>query len=320
MDDKIRVEEQEHLTSCLSQIDQIIRRNEEWKETPATTSALVKEPARKFLQMRDLQTKNLQEAKPSPYIGRVDFEANDLVNKETYYFGKYGIPEEISPECPEPIVISFGAPAYDLYAIPLSGKYRSMTGLEITGKVRLKRRIIVEDSKLIDCMDYKLTREDETKQPEDVALSRELSRPKGVELTDIIATVKPEQYEQIAAAWQQVNIIHGVAGSGKSEIGLHRIVYLVSQQKRLALQISPERIFLFGPSKPFLKYISNLLPSFHIYKVRQITFRDWIIKNLSSHIRLERKDGLLEKLLHCKDTTALKPEIEVARFKGSVQS
>jgi len=318
MEDSIRVEEEQNLNRCLSRIDEITEEDKRWLETPKERASVHGEAARFWRQRKEQQIHNLQEVRPNPYFGRVDFVADDLPDTiQAYYFGKFHVPEYLSKTHPEKYIIGFGSNIFELFVNPLSGKYRAPIG-EITGEVKLKRRLLIQESRLKEIIEYELPVKEKPAPVEDSFLTQELSKSKGEELPDIIATIKPEQYEEIAAALQQVIIIQGVAGSGKSEVGLHRIVYLLSPHTELNLGISPERVIFFGPSKPFLRYVFGLLPGLHVYKVKQTTIRDWILSTLSSRVRPELRDRLFEKQL--KDTEGkLEDELKVSKLKVSLQ-
>ena len=135
---------------------------------------------------------------------------------------------------------------------------------------------------------------------------------------DIVATIQPQQYEQIAATPEKIMIIQGVAGSGKSEVGIHRIAYLLSPHNGLGLDITPEKIIFIGPSRFFLRYIEGVLPGLNIRSVRQTTIQEWITSKLSHPIRLRQRDWLFERLLTLTKSN-LSIDLKVTRFKNSIE-
>ena len=309
MEDSRRIEEERNLTRCLFHIDEKIEENE--RSLLAEGGGLpkpIERAQREFLQ-RKIQA--LKEVRPNPYFGRVDFVNDETPIKiETYYFGKYHIPLDY--------VFNWQAPIGRLFYQPLVGQYDTPTG-KVIGTVQLKRELLIEEAHLLKITEYPLLPPGvKPILPEEAPLTRELSKPKGDELREIVATIQPEQYEEIAATPQRVMIIQGVAGSGKSEVGLHRIAYLLSPYNELNLKISPNRVVFFGPSKVFLKYVSNLLPGLGVERVHQLTIRDWLLSTLSSRVRLERMDGLLEKQLSG-TKKKLEGEIIVAKLKVSLK-
>ncbi|SDE53601.1 HelD family protein [Auraticoccus monumenti] len=90
------------------------------------------------------------------------------------------------------------------------------------------------------------------------ALMAALSRARGPQMRDIVATIQGEQDEAIRAPYQGVTIISGGPGTGKTVVALHRAAYLLySHRKRF------ERggVLVVGPSRVFMNYIERVLPS-----------------------------------------------------------
>lgn len=311
VDDNVRFEEEQNLNRCISQIDEIIARDRHSLTRPKDSAPLFGEAAVKWRQMIIKNIRDLEEARPNPYFGRVNFVNNETPDKiETYYFGKYHIPLDY--------VYNWTVPAGNLFYNPLDGGYTSKTGNAIKGTVQLKREFLIEETKLLQIYEpLLLPPRVKPELEEKTSLTRELSKSKGIELQDIVATIQSRQYEQIVAALQQVMIIQGVPGSGKSEVGLHRVAYLLSPFNELNLRIVPERVVVFGPSRAFLRYIARLLPSLDIHRVRQTTVREWLRSILSSPLKLERGDKLLEKQL--RTTKGLENEKSIAKMKVSLQ-
>ena len=322
MADNIRANEEQNLNRCLSRIDEIIAEDRRWLGRTKEDAPVFGEAAREWRQRKEQEIRNLQEVRPKPYFGRVDFIPDNLPDEtKTYYFGEYHIPEVGEPltqEQPNLYVLSYWAPISRLFYNPQSGGYNAPSG-KVTGTVIRKRELLIEQARLLKITEYPLLPPGvKPPLPEEAPLTRELSKPKGDELMEIIATIQPEQYEEIAATPYRVMIIQGVAGSGKSEVGLHRIAYLLSPYNELDLKISPDGVAFFGPSRVFLKYISNLLPGLGVGKVHQLTIRDWLLGSLSRRVKLERMDGLLEKQLSG-TKKELEGDIRVAKLKVSLR-
>jgi len=311
MKDNVRSEEEQNLERCISRIDEIMAEARRFLSQSKGDAPVSGETARVMRRIKEEDIRNLTEARQSPYFGRVDFINQKTPERsETYYFGKYHIPLDY--------VFNWQAPVGRLFYQPLSGEYESPAG-KVKGAVTLKRELLIEQSLLANVIEVPLLPPAARVVPaKDELLTRELSKSKGDELREIVATIQPEQYEQIASAPYRVLIIQGVAGSGKSEVGLHRIAYLLSPHNELDLRISPNRVAFFGPSGVFLKYVSNLLPGLGVERVRQMTIREWLRSTLPSRVRVERGDVLLERLLKdSKKKWAI--ETRMAKLKVSLQ-
>ena len=73
------------------------------------------------------------------------------------------------------------------------------------------------------------------------------------QLQIIIETIEPDQYESIANTSDKVLVVQGAAGSGKSEIGFHRIAYLLSPFNDVPERErpTPGSTLFVGPSQAF---------------------------------------------------------------------
>ncbi|RDE34595.1 hypothetical protein DV713_11030 [Parageobacillus thermoglucosidasius] len=102
-------------------------------------------------------------------------------------------------------------------------------------------------------------------------------------MKEIIATI---QKEQDAAIRQPINrnvIIQGVAGSGKSSIALHRLSFLLFNNKH----ISPEHVLILGPSKLFISSFQGLLPELDLEGIQQMTFQQLALQILQPVLKKE---------------------------------
>lgn len=313
MVDDIKREEQDKLTETINGIDELIEQREIWlnktkdevggREAEVAERRLWEEEKKYFIAVR-----------PAPYFGRVDFIPDSAKGtNETYYIGRYHIPLDH--------VFSWDAPVADLYHDPASNGYVIKKPREtVTGMVTLKRYLAIQQAALIDYQDvYKLLAAHEKPviaRLDESPLTKALAQPKSNQLRDIIETIQPEQYRQIKAGLDEVLIVQGVAGSGKSEIGIHRLAYLLSPHREIELK--PEDVIFFGPSHVFLTYISTVLPGLDIPRVKQRTVSDWLKSTLSHRVRWPVKDKLQEKVLNGSSRN-LEGYIKAESLKGSLK-
>ncbi|MGH9223569.1 MAG: HelD family protein [Acidimicrobiales bacterium] len=106
------------------------------------------------------------------------------------------------------------------------------------------------------------------------ALLAELDRARTGEMLDIVATIQAEQDEVIRAPLQGVMAVQGGPGTGKTAIGLHRAAYLLYSDPDLARS----GVLVVGPSRTFLRYIAQVLPSLGEEAVTQVTLADLVPK------------------------------------------
>ena len=256
----------------------------------------------------------IQSALEQPYFGRIDYQEQEPGESApmTIYIGSHHIPDTN--------VFSWTIPAARLWYTNES-RYTAPRG-EIRVRVDLKRYLRIRGQRLIELNDtYRRALPGVSASPATVpnqALTAALS---GSGVTDgqlqvIVETIEPDQYESIANVDDQVLVVQGAAGSGKSEIGLHRIAYLLSPFNDIPVRErpTPGTTLFVGPSASFLEYVSDLLPRLGVQdNVRQVTFHDWLRSHHS--VRLNIRGRIWNNLLDRGQVTKFNEQSEA--FKGS---
>ncbi|WP_326551697.1 HelD family protein [Micromonospora sp. NBC_01813] len=90
----------------------------------------------------------------------------------------------------------------------------------------------------------------------DGPLLAEMARGRTGTLRDIVATIQAAQFELIRAPLDELLVIEGGPGTGKTAIALHRVSWLLFQHPELAA----DDILVVGPHPTFMRYISQVLP------------------------------------------------------------
>jgi len=75
---------------------------------------------------------------------------------------------------------------------------------------------------------------------------------------DIVATIQAEQDAIIRAELAGALVVQGGPGTGKTAVALHRAAYLLYAHRRV---LERSGVLLLGPSRTFLRYIDQVLPS-----------------------------------------------------------
>lgn len=75
---------------------------------------------------------------------------------------------------------------------------------------------------------------------------------------DIVATIQAEQDRIIRSDLAGALVVQGGPGTGKTAVALHRAAYLLYAHRR---QLERSGVLLVGPSRSFLRYIDQVLPS-----------------------------------------------------------
>ncbi|MBE6066544.1 MAG: ATP-dependent DNA helicase [Clostridium lundense] len=209
----------------------------------------------------DRRLKELVILKPSPYFGKVDFIEEEIGLEESMYIGRFGV---IPKDEFEPIVVDWRAPISSLFYAGKTGEvyYTSPNG-EIRTEVLNKRQFVIKKAQLLGMFDSAIDIKDDI-------LQMVLSKNATSKLKDIVMTIQAEQDNLIRQPKDKTIVVDGVAGSGKTTIALHRVAYLLYNNRK-TLQ---DKVLILGPNKVFMEYISTVLPSLGEVGVRQTTFRD----------------------------------------------
>ena len=217
---------------------------------------------------------HLERSLENPFFGRVDF------NSEPIYIGITGIDKDFTS-----YVYDWRAPISNLYYNSEKGQtYYDTPKGKIEGTLSLKRQYKIEMGHLIDAFDVDMAIDDEMLQ--DVLLSSSDEHMK-----NIVSTIQKEQNEVIRFGGKRDLIIEGVAGSGKTSVALHRIAYLLYNNKNL----TNENVLILSPNDIFTEYISDVLPELGEESVDTITF-ERLVSKVVKGIELESVGEFLEKV------------------------
>jgi DNA helicase-2/ATP-dependent DNA helicase PcrA len=213
----------------------------------------------------------------SPYFARIDFREASSSAPATFYIGRNSFScdgELLVSDWRSPIAGMF----YDC-EIGVAG-YESPAG-PIDGELTRKRQFRIRNGEMEYALESSLAIQDEV-------LRRELSRPSGVKMHAIIATIQKEQNLIIRNERAQALLVQGVAGSGKTSIALHRIAYLLYRFKD---RFSAQDVTIISPNKVFGNHISDVLPELGEEPVHEMTFADIARTQLEGIVRFEPDSG-----------------------------
>ena len=313
-------EEQEKLVDVIRHIAE--RRIELIGRMPAT--AADQRTADAIQEVLQNNADSFYAALDQPYFGRLDYfrgaingsadeiEVDEAVSRpNTIYLGIAHIPGQK--------VFSWTAPVGALwYTQSYKNGYTAPAGY-IPTRVDLKRYLRIREMQLEDVNDI-FSRQLPAEAP--VGHDALTAAVSGVGTDDghlqvIVGTIEPEQYENIANVSDRVLIVQGAAGSGKSEIGLHRIAFLLSPFNQIPERErpTPETTLFVGPSETFLEFASDILPSLGIQEgVERVKFSDWLMEKLSARTRVRTR--IWSSLLA--PGSGLKFDVAAESFKGTL--
>jgi DNA helicase IV len=200
---------------------------------------------------------SLLQDSPRPLLfGRIDEE-----DGPDWHIGRRHVEDERA----DPVVVDWRAPV----AVPF---YRA-SAKDSLGLSR-RRQIMVDRGSVVavadDLFGGGATDGGSTRLRGGDALLAELERARTGEMLDIVATIQAEQDEIIRAPLNELVTVQGGPGTGKTAVGLHRAAYLLYNYPPL----SRDGVLVLGPSRAFLRYIAQVLPSLGEEAVVQTTISD----------------------------------------------
>ncbi|MDR1834102.1 MAG: helicase, partial [Propionibacteriaceae bacterium] len=170
----------------------------------------------------------------------------DLADSDVQYIGRIGVRDEDY----EPLVIDWRARAAEPFYRATSAKPMGVARRRVL-RTRGQQVVGIED----DLLDAEAGKD--LPVIGEGALMAALTRSRGPQMRDIVATIQAEQDEAIRADYRGVTTISGGPGTGKTVVALHRAAYLLYSNRR---RFENGGILVIGPSTRFLSYIERVLP------------------------------------------------------------
>lgn len=198
------------------------------------------------------------------FFGRID--TSDHGPREQWYIGR----RHIEDDAHEPVVVDWRA--------PIAAPFYRATAADPLG-VDLRRRFTMVDGELTAYLDEHLDDPDAA----DVAggipdpVLAEIGATRTGAMREIVATIQAEQDLVIRSPIDQVLVVQGGPGTGKTAVALHRAAYLMFEHRR---RLAREGVLVIGPNRAFLDYIANVLPSLGERAVRQCTALDLCVPKI----------------------------------------
>lgn len=85
-----------------------------------------------------------------------------------------------------------------------------------------------------------------------------MQTPRTGRMADILATIAADQDAIIRSPLEQITVVQGGPGTGKTVVALHRAAWLLYTYRD---RLSRDAVLIIGPSNVFLHYIDQVLPS-----------------------------------------------------------
>ncbi|WP_372594488.1 AAA family ATPase [Actinotalea sp.] len=181
---------------------------------------------------------------------RLTFGRLDLADGSRRYVGRIGLTDDEHTS----LLTDWRAPAAQAF-------YRA-TAARPDGVVR--RRHLITRGREVTGLEDEVLDLDRIDEADTRTLSGEgallaaLSAGRTGRMGDIVATIQAEQDVIIRAPLNGALVVQGGPGTGKTAVALHRAAYLLYAHRRL---LERSGVLLLGPSRTFLRYIDQVLPS-----------------------------------------------------------
>ena len=213
-----------------------------------TQEAVVKSVEQQ-LEWNEIEIQRHTSMEKTPYFGRVDFEDSEMGESDTIYIGIYSLAEEDTHEI---YVVDWRAPIASMfYQFDVGPAWYKVNGHRMEVEMTKKRQYKIEDGHLLAAYDTDSAMYDDI-------LGEVLSGHSDHRLKVIVGSIQKEQNSAIRSDTRRSCLIYGLAGSGKTSIGLHRLAYILYCNKDT---IKSENILILSNNNIFSSYISTILPN-----------------------------------------------------------
>lgn len=239
----------------------------------------------------------------TPYFARIDYLFDDDETEEKIYIGRASLKDETNHKI---YIYDWRSPiASVFYRFVLGTAFYDAPGGRIRGTVELKRQYEINKGVLEYFFDADV-------QIVDEFLKKLLSQNTSPQMKAIVETIQKEQDTVIRDMSNELMMVQGVAGSGKTSIALHRAAYLMYEG--LSEKLKAENIMIISPNTLFEQYISNVLPELGESNIVSIVFEE-IAEKILKRSRIQSRNQFLETLIaNAEQGQVIKQSIE---FKTS---
>jgi DNA helicase IV len=189
------------------------------------------------------RTRRLRDVDDRLVFGRLQSDEGGL-----RYIGRIGLRDDEQ----QPILLDWRAPQ--------SSAFYQATAATPLG-VRVRRHLTTRGRTVTGLEDEVFDPDD---IPEDTTLTGEtallaaLTAQRTGRMHDIVSTIQAEQDRIIRSESRGVLVVQGGPGTGKTAVALHRAAYLLYAHKE---RLARNGVLVVGPSRSFLEYIEQVLPS-----------------------------------------------------------
>ncbi|MCD7441017.1 AAA family ATPase [Streptomyces lincolnensis] len=112
-----------------------------------------------------------------------------------------------------------------------------------------------------------------------------LGSDRSARMRDVLGTIQADQDAIIRAGSRGALVVDGGPGTGKTVVALHRSAYLLHSDPRLGHRRGG--VLFVGPHRPYLAYVSDVLPSLGEEGVQTCVLRDLVAEGASAGVETD---------------------------------
>lgn len=221
----------------------------------------------------------LGESKAPLTFGRIDEEGLSRPGSDagSYFIGRRHVEDEKG----DPVVVDWRA--------PVSAPFYRATWADPQG-LDARSRFALDGRQLVGTFDEDFTDPEGAERggsggvPD--PLLAELERGRTGAMRDIVATIQAEQDVIIRAPMNELIVVQGGPGTGKTAVGLHRAAFLLYAHRA---EFARRKLLVVGPNRFFLTYIAQVLPSLGETSVVQTTVDSMTARTFAIRANEERE-------------------------------
>lgn len=280
-------QEKKHLKTVITQYENILKEEELRLYTLTKIYKNNNQLLDNLILRKEQRIHIMKNSIEKPYFARIDFKDKKTKNIYKCYIGKVGVLDKDN----NIITVDWRAPIASMYYDSNIGNaYYISQSRKIEGELLVKRQFEISNKKLISYQDVDTVSNDDILKPY-------LGVNSYNRIKNIISSIQKEQNDIIRKPIENDLIIQGVAGSGKTTVALHRIAYLVYNNKNW---VESEQYMVIGPNKFFLNYISDILPDLDVCNASQVTFEQLTKNFLNENFKLSSDERKIKKIINKK--------------------
>ncbi len=206
-----------------------------------------------------------------PYYARMDVQADGREEIERYYLS------EVLDDWTD--LSAAGGAQMIHWTVPMARAFAEQpVEIEVgafRGRTLLKRRFEIRDLRIVDMGDALSSYGESGALSGDPFLGRVLAMA-GEKARNIVRTIGRQQSQAIFERVPLL-VVHGVPGSGKTQIGQMRVAYLVTDAAvDPSRRLKADACLILSPSHALVDYMEAVLPSFGVRGVQQESIDEWL--------------------------------------------